>query len=323
MRICFSEFRHFSSTPSLHHSISPIHDYPSNVCKLTKEWKQVAWNGISFDVPEGWQIVEIGVRHLILEDDSRPAMEVKWGPVRGKFSHRAHLKRIGAFQTRQLKKTVEEWPLSPAWQEALSGFETSGFAWHTETKVGRGVILYCPVCRKAALIQFLQPKDTRSDEIPLKVLSTYQDHRDDDQTIWSVFDIRAIIPSNFILANHRFEPGNFELAFEHGSRKVFLYRWAPASVLLARQDLAQFAQSIADFSPADPVSVDIDGSPAVELSLAPHYIWFSRFKAKPSFHWLGLWHLQSKNRILGVKMQDKRAFDTLILDRICANYESL
>jgi hypothetical protein len=290
---------------------------------LAKEWKQVAWNGISFDVPGSWEIAEIGVRHLILENDLGPAMEVKWGPVRGKFSHRAHLKRIGEFQTRQLKKTLNEWPLSSAWEEALSGFQTSGFSWHTNTKVGRGVILHCPVCRKSALIQFLQPKDTRSDEIPLRVLRTFQDHRDDHQTIWSVFDIRAVIPANFILASHRFEPGNFELAFEHGSRKVFLYRWAPASVLLAGQDLAQFAKSISDFYAGEPVSVDIGSGPAVELSLAPRFIWFSRFKAKPSFHWLGLWHLERKNRILGVKMQDKRAFDTRMLDKICANYESL
>ncbi len=290
---------------------------------MANQWKQIAWNGVEFEVPASWEIAEIGIRHLILENHSGPAMEVKWGRVRGKFSHRAHLKRIGAFQTRQLKKTVKEWLLSPSWEQALSGFQTSGFSWHTDTKIGRGVILYCPACRKAALIQFLQPKDTRSDEIPLKVLNTYQDHRDDDQTIWSVFDIRAIVPANLILASHRFEPGNFELAFEHGSRKVFLYRWAPASVLLAGQDLAQFAQSISDFSAADPVPVDIDSGPAVQLSLTPRFIWFSRFKAKPSFHWLGLWHLESKNRILGVKMQDKRAFDTLMLDKICTNYESI
>jgi hypothetical protein len=287
------------------------------------EWKQIAWNEVEFKVPASWEIAEIGVRHLILEDDSGPVMEIKWGPVRGKFSHRTHLRRIGAYQTGQLKKSVKEWLLPPAWEEAISGFQISGFAWQTHTKVGRGIILFCPVCRKAALIQFLEPKEARSEEIPLKILSSYRDHREDDQTIWSVFDIRAVIPAIFTLASHRFEPGNFELAFQCGSRKVFLYRWAPASVLLAGQDLSQFAQSISDFSSGDPVTVDIDSGPAVELSSVPRFIWFSRFKAKPSFHWLGVWHLESKNRILGVKMQDKRAFDTLVLDKICVNYESL
>ena len=290
---------------------------------MTKEWKQVAWNGISLDVPQTWEIAEIGVRHLILEDDSGPAMEVKWGPVKGKFSHRAHLKRIGAFQTQKLKKTVKEWTLTPQWEDALSGFQTSGFSWHTDTKTGRGVILYCPVCRKAALIQFLQSRATFSEQIPLMVLKTFQDHRDDDQVAWSVFDIRAMMPAVYQLVSHRFEPGNFELAFERGSQKIFLYRWAPASVILSDQDLMQFAETVSDFSAVDPVPVDMDGGSAVEMSLSPRVIWFSRFRAKPSFHWMGVWHLENKNRILGVKMQGKRAFDTQILDRICADYESI
>ncbi|MBT8369975.1 MAG: hypothetical protein KJO34_03365 [Deltaproteobacteria bacterium] len=287
------------------------------------KWKEIAWNEIQFKVPESWEIAEIGVRHLIFEDESGPTMEVKWAPVRGKFSHRAHLKRIGAFQPRKVKKTVKEWLLSPQWEEALSGFQTSGFSWHTQTKTGLGIILYCPVCRNAALIQFLQQKDTHCQEIPLRVLQTFQDHRDDDQVAWSVFDIRALMPASFKLVTHRFEPGNFELAFEHRTQNIFLYRWAPASVLLAGQDLMQFAKSISDFSAGDAVPVDIDSGPAVALSSTPRFIWFSRFRAKPSFHWLGLWHLKSKNRILGVKMQGKRAFDTLTLDKICAGYESL
>ena len=83
------------------------------------------------------------------------------------------------------------------------------------------------------------------------------------------------------------------------------------------------AITISDFSAGDAVPVDIDSGPAVALSSTPRFIWFSRFRAKPSFHWLGLWHLESKNRILGVKMQGKRGFDTLTLDKICAGYESL
>jgi hypothetical protein len=286
-------------------------------------WKEIAWNGVCFKVPDSWEIGQIGARHLILEDDSGPTMEVKWGPVKGKFSHQAHLKRIGVFQTRKLKKAVIKWSLPPQWKKALPGFQTSGFSWQTETKSGRGVILYCPACHNAALIQFLLPKSTGSDKIPPAVLRTLQDHREDDQIAWSVFDIRAIMPAKFKLEHHRFEPGNYELAFAHGSQKIFLYRWAPASVLLTERDLSQFAKMISDFCGGDPVPVHIDGGQAVELSLSPRYIWLSRFKAKPSFHWLGLWHLESKNRILGVKMQGKRAFDTFMLDRICAGYESL
>lgn len=287
------------------------------------KWKTIAWNGICFNAPGSWEIGQLGDRHLMLENDAGPAMEVKWGPVSGKFSHQAHLKRLGAFQSRKLKNTVKDWFLPPVWEKALTGFQTRGFSWQTETQSGRGVILHCPVCRNAALIQFLQPKSTRSEKIPLEVLQTFQDHREDDQIAWSVFDIRAMMPANFELVRHRFEPGNYELAFEQGSQKIFLYRWAPASVLLSGQDLSQFARMISDFSAADPVPLSIEGGQAVELSFSPRFIWLSRFRARPSFHWMGLWHLESKNRILGVKMQGKKAFDTQMLDRICSEYDSL
>ena len=63
---------------------------------MTDGMKQVAWNGIRFKAPRPWQIGRIGTRHLVLEDAGGPVMEVKWGPVKGKFSHAAHLKRLAA-----------------------------------------------------------------------------------------------------------------------------------------------------------------------------------------------------------------------------------
>jgi hypothetical protein len=285
--------------------------------------KEIAWNGISFCVPSSWEIAQIGARHLILEDDSDSAMEVKWGPIKGRFSHQTHLKRLGALQTRRLRKTVEECVLPTKWKKALAGFQASGFSWQAETKSGRGVILYCPMCRNATLIQFFRSISTATEKIPLEVLRTFQDHREDGQTRWAVFDIRAVVPAYFKLVGYRFEPGNYELAFEHRGQKIFLYRWAPASILLGERNLKQFAKAISDFSTGDPVPVNLEGGQAVELSLSPRFKWLSRFKAKPCFHWLGLWHLKKKNRILGVKMQGKKPFDTLMLDRVCVGYESL
>jgi hypothetical protein len=44
---------------------------------------------------------------------------------------------------------------------------------------------------------------------------------------------------------------------------------------------------------------------------------------KASYYWLGLWHLEEKNRILGVRAEGKKPLDTELLDRICAHYESI
>lgn len=86
--------------------------------------KQVAWNGIRFKAPRPWQIGRIGTRHLVLEDAGGPAMEVKWGPEKAKFSHAAHLKRLAASRSRKDRSHFAEWFLLPPWEKALVEFET-------------------------------------------------------------------------------------------------------------------------------------------------------------------------------------------------------
>ena len=253
-------------------------------------------------------------------------MEVKWGPIKGKFSHSAHLKRLSALHRKTLQKTVTEWQLPFEWEIALSDYQVSGFTWQGQTTIGQGVILYCPSCRNATLIQFFQPKSIQTAKIPLEILKTFNDHREDDQVVWCAFDIRAIIPENYKLVNHRFEAGKYELRFADGVQKLNLYRWAPASVLLRQRDLHQFAETMPDFSSCNPTAEIIQGCQAVKWSQIPRFKWLrwaSRLKPKPSYQWWRLWHVEEKNRILGVKMHGKRPFDSYLLNRICTNYESL
>ena len=47
----------------------------------------------------------------------------------------------------------------------------------------------------------------------------------------------------------------------------------------------------------------------------------SRFNRKASYGWLGIWHLQAKNRILGVKAEGKKPLDTAVLEHVCSHYE--
>jgi hypothetical protein len=293
---------------------------------LNNNWKQVAWNGIRFNTPSTWEVGQISARHLILENDSQPAMEVKWGPIKGKFSHPTHLKRLSALHRKVLQKTVTEWQLPFDWEKALSDYQVSGFSWQGRKTIGQGVILYCSSCRNATLIQFFQPKSAKTDKIPLEVLKTFNDHRDDDQVVWCVFDIRAIIPKNYKLVHHRFAAGKYELGFADGAQKINLYRWAPASVLLNERNLSQFAKTIPDFSSGNPIPGIIEGYQAVKWCQIPRFKWLrwtSRLMPKPSYQWWRLWHVKEKNLILGVKMQAKRLLNTYLLNTICTNYESL
>ncbi|MGD2185730.1 MAG: hypothetical protein PVI71_06365, partial [Desulfobacterales bacterium] len=104
-------------------------------------WKEIGWNGIRFRVPAGWQLVQIGERHLVLEDETGPVMEVKWARVKGSFSHQTHLKRLTSLQKKQVRKTLKAESLPADWETVLMNFRVSGFSWQADATRGQGVIL--------------------------------------------------------------------------------------------------------------------------------------------------------------------------------------
>lgn len=287
----------------------------------------MAWNGIRFMAPVTWQVGSIGTNYLLLEEESGPVLEVKWGQVKGAFSHEAHLNRLAALHGKNLGKAVGEFPLPPEWKRALGGYDAKGFSWHGKTMSGKGVILYCPTCQNAALIQFYQRDTSKAENASERLLASFRDHRQDNQVVWSVFGIRATIPDRFHLVRQRFEPGIFELEFTARGQKITLYRWGPASVLLCDRDLVQFARAMLPIPQGGPHRLSVAGSKAVEWNVAPTpsrwaHLW-GRMKAKPSFQRTRLWHLEGKNCILGITIEGKGPLHTPFLDRICAGYEGL
>jgi hypothetical protein len=288
--------------------------------------KEVAWNGIRFLIPSDWEMGRIGSRHLVFEDEAGPVMEAKWGLVKGAFSHQTHLRRLGALHCRKLSDGIQEWPLPVHWRKALAQFQATGFQWLGEADSGRGVILYCPACRKAAILQFLRQNEPTSEQRCLDILASYRDHRPDGHIFWSIFDIQVTLPDGLQLVKYTFDAGKFALEFDDGRQKVRLYRWAPAAALLSGRDLIQFAKTIPEFAEAEPHPLTLNGCPAVDWSVFPAGIVqrrISHLKGKPSFFWLRLWHLKDKNRIMGIWAASKTLLDAPMLNRIARDYKSI
>ncbi|MEE8431330.1 MAG: hypothetical protein V3S16_08780 [Candidatus Desulfatibia sp.] len=289
--------------------------------------KEVAWNGIKFQAPVSWEVAKIGTCYLLLEEESQPVLEVKWGRVRGTFSHKTHLRRLTALHGKLPGKTVRECSLPSGWQKALESFEVAGFSWHGKSLGGLGVILYCPLCKNATLLQFYYRDSGKSKNIYLSVLESFQDHGQDDQTVWSIFDIRAVVPDKLKMIRYRLEPGQFELVFKSKHKKVTLFRWSPAAILLRNRDLVEFSKNMASSLRDNPQFViEADGK-AVEWEVSPSISgWlrlFNRMQGKHPFKRLRVWHLEEKNRILGVKAEGKEPLDAPFFDRICDTYEIL
>ena len=122
-----------------------------------------------------------------------------------------------------------------------------------------------------ALIQFFQQQAEKDNPFAVKVLNAFRDHRTDGQVLWAAYDVRALLPEAFQLKRYRFEAGQYELDFANGSEHIILHRWAPASVLLRKQDLVQFAKTVAGLGKTEPVTGSIAGCETVEWSRITSY----------------------------------------------------
>lgn len=286
-------------------------------------WREIAWNGVRFSTPAAWEVAKIGPRYLLLTDQGEPALEIKWKKITGRFSHRTALRRLSSLH----RNTVQESPLPDEWKQILNSFSGTGFTWQAETKGGRGAILYCSACSNATLIQFFRNFSSPSNKTSLRVLASFQDHSLNDRVRWSLFDIKAVIPSQYQLARYRFEAGRYELNFVSRKETIALYRWGPASALLAAEDLVAFAARTLEGQRSEWLPRTWSENPAAEWEKRfPAGLWArfgERLTGTRHYRKMRLWHLPEKNRIMGVAVRGNKPYPPEFFDTLCLSYESL
>jgi hypothetical protein len=286
-------------------------------------WKSVAWSGVRFAIPADWTPGRIGESHLLLESEAGPVMEIKWGPVRGRFSSRRQLRRI-ARQVGRSGAVFQERPLSAEWRKALGSVEASGFEWNGRGQGAIGVLLFCSVCRTASLIQFFHRDGAANiHEQAAGVLASFRDHREDGRSAWALYDICAILPAHFRRESHRFEAGRFVLEFRGRSGRLTLYRWAPAAVLLKGGDLRAFAEAATGSRGVEFQPLAVGGYAGVEgFDPRPTGLagCFKAFLRMATFRGVRVWHVERRNRILGIRLEARQPIAAGKLREVCDGY---
>lgn len=292
-----------------------------------RQWREIAWNGVRFDVPANWEIGEIGRRYLLLETADGPRLEIKWGPVKGRFSPRSQLKRLAASQNRKLRKDLRPEPLPPSWEKVLRPYENIGFLWRSGPIGGRGTVLYCPHCRQATLLQFYQAPYNRPIPYATQLLASFADHSDRPLMTWAVFDIHAKIPSNYLLKTFCFEAGQYELGFSSRTSILTLQRWSPADALLGHGGIAGFQRKYVAYSANRSMMFKTRSPQIVEVEDMSEKGMMQRLRRRlqrlPFYCRARLWHEVDKNRILGVRLEGQEPIESQHLQLICSNYETI
>ncbi len=294
---------------------------------VNSDYRDIAWNGVRLKVPPDWEVSRIGLRYLFFEDDAGPALEIKWGPVKGRFSHHKQLDRLASFQRPAAGKSIRTCDPPAGWEKALNGFDTRYFRWQGNSLDGKGALAYCAECRNAMLIQLFRHRTSSGEPDFLKTLSSLKDHSRDGRLFWCIYDIRAITPPEFGLVRYRLDAGVYELALEAQKERLFLHRWGPAGILLKNRDLETFARTAWRLPSVAPNSVTIGGFSGLEWRIKPSIgrvraLW-TRIRPGFSFESYRVWHETEKNRILGIALTGKQSPPPDLLETLSTAYETI
>jgi hypothetical protein len=281
--------------------------------------KFFAWAGLRFQVPVQWETGRLTRDHGWLEADFKPVLEFKTAMIRGRFSLRRHLKRLA--RSSPLRITPK---IPPAgWQPHLSPYETQAFSWEGPNLAGDGLLIHCPICRRATLLQFYRQARMRDDAS--LVIASWDDHGAERAPTVAVYDIQATVPDALPLESFRFDSGRFELVFGARRGRATLWRWSPADIALRRCDgsLRCFARRHAWPSKTPDAPAPRAVAQGWEWRWLLRRTWRDRLPRRlgrrraPGA--LRIWHRPAENRILAVLGDGDLDYETF--NGICRRYE--
>ena len=279
--------------------------------------KIFAWAGLRFRLPAGWETGQLGIDHGWLESDFKPVMEFKTAIVKGRFSFRRHLKQLA--QGSPLRVQPESLPAP--WRAHLTAFQTQAFSWQGPRMTGTGIVLYCPDCRRATLMQFYRTGQSLT--AFASVLASFDDHGPARRPTVAVYDLQVTVPPTLPLKRFRFESGRFELVFGTRRQQVTLWRWSPADAALRYHggSLSEFARQNGLPSAAPVSSQRVrQGWEWRWPATTPWYDWLKRrIQRRLPPQAFRIWHQAETNRILAARWDG--AWDDDRFEDICRGYE--
>lgn len=289
---------------------------------IDASWDELAWNSIRILKPSFWDLTLIGDRRLILETRAQPAIEIQWTHV-GKNASPADIVKKLPSLFRGKKPDIVEASVFPKQKTSIElNLKWASFVWKEMDLSGFGVVTVCPVCGTGGMFRFYdRDMDDTSIQRAIRLINSFTDHQSGDALLWAVFDIRAYIPKNMRLIQHRFSLGSFTLSFSEKKDSVTLYRFGPALHLLHGHPIEEFAMSL----PEKPLGIVIQSDMTqVEWGYDPPEktgsFRFGLFGTKEPPHRFRLWHVTESNRILGIHATGRDVANPLFFNQIATDY---
>jgi len=210
--------------------------------------RRIAWDGVSFDVPETWDLAGYEfarrVTRLELEDDFSVRLQAEW----------VHLRRrpeIGAVRRRYLK-AAERLARNASGTEQLDGLPEGWTAFLYTMPERRRLAIGFAMLPATETFAFFQlhfgSEDGDSPGQVLHILAESLRRHQRGLVPWIAYDMDIELPAIFRLDRSSFQAGLKMLAFRCGFRKLHIWQASLADMALSRQTKEQWAVQVLNSS---------------------------------------------------------------------------
>ena len=206
----------------------------------------IGWQGIALHVPKSWEPQSLsGTRAqgaLQLDDGEAIRLRCTWRELRRPPDLLAEAgSYISGLEKAARKKGVDfsvkrdiRFPLP----EELAG---TCFLWRAE-ETTYASLMYCQECRRLSSVYVFGRPGQGLEREAKQVLAGFRCHGQDGREGWSIFGLRAELPSTWELAKSELRAGQVTLQFLRGREELSLSRVALARSILRRQKFVRWAE---------------------------------------------------------------------------------
>ncbi len=263
----------------------------------------IRWNGLFFDIPQSWDVIVKDTRHLILEADLKPLLEIRWQSgasgesVQNFEKVAAKLCRSGDLAPSSLQpgKLGDDLPKNFHIKHFDSG----------RSQLESVLLLTCSTCAAAVLVKIYEAFQVKRAAHPY-VLGSLGCHVDDRQPQkWQIQDFYFYVPDGFELKSTSFRLGLANLFFTSKVSELSFFRLAAAARHMQDSSLAEIFASLCSAPPTDQHDQGLSTLHYYYNPGAVEKIWSTLRRKKP-YRAAALTHFPHRDRILGYTISSSR-----------------
>lgn len=297
-------------------------------------FRQIGWNNVQLALPNGWEAIVSGDRNLLIEQNFKPLIDLRWETDNGGRDVEEIFLSIQRVLGKRTSCPVEKVPVPTELSLLAEKTNCIAFSWSAaegpscqdRRQAINGLLWHCPDCATILIAQlYHHPKVALTQFAP--VLSSIHCHpaegENTDSTYWSIQDFRLTLPASCTMTAHSFQAGLTRLTFQEQDMRLHFCRLAPAKQRLQQAPMARLLTNLLG---EDTTYQGLNHSSHLyECISAPPLTqqMLKRLKRQHPFRWGRIWHDEQANRLLSVLAESRSPIDLNRVHKFCDHYEIL